>query len=388
MKILVNGVQLLAPLTGIGQYVRYLFTAMENMAATDVHVFYGRNFRPGVSLPSARKAQLLRQGHELLQRFLPNPRALRKALERQCFAWQARKFGKDCIYHEPNFIALPYDGPLVLSIHDLSCFDHPEMHPEERVRLMQRDLPGAIERADQIIVISQATGQALQRWFGVAPARINLTYLAADARYHPRAGVLLQATLARFGLVPGEYVLSVGTLEPRKNLPALFAAHAGLPEALRQRFPLVVAGMRGWHQAEALNASSAAMARGELRLLGYVPDAAVPDLYAGAAAFAYPSRYEGFGLPPLEAMASGVPVITSNRTSLPEVVGSAGLMVDPDDVDGLREGLRRLLEDRVFAATLGEAGRLRSRSFSWERCARETQAVYAKVLQQRGLGSS
>jgi len=199
---------------------------------------------------------------------------------------------------------------------------------------------------------------------------------------------LLQATLARFGLVPGEYVLSVGTLEPRKNLPALFAAHAGLPEALRQRFPLVVAGMRGWHQAEALNASSAAMARGELRLLGYVPDAAVPDLYAGAAAFAYPSRYEGFGLPPLEAMASGVPVITSNRTSLPEVVGSAGLMVDPDDVDGLREGLRRLLEDRVFAATLGEAGRLRSRSFSWERCARETQAVYAKVLQQRGLGSS
>jgi len=154
----------------------------------EVHLFYGQHFKKGVVLPSPQRARLLQRTYGFLRRFIPRPRTLRRALERQCFAWQARKFGKDCIYHEPNFIALPYDGPLVLSIHDLSCFDHPEMHPEERVRLMQRDLPGAIERADQIIVISQATGLALQRWFGVAPARINLTYLAADARYHPAPG--------------------------------------------------------------------------------------------------------------------------------------------------------------------------------------------------------
>jgi alpha-1,3-rhamnosyl/mannosyltransferase len=111
----------------------------------------------------------------------------------------------------------------------------------------------------------------------------------------------------------------------------------------------------------------------------------IAPLYAGAAAFCYPSRYEGFGLPALEAMASGVPVVTGNLTSLPEVVGDAGLMVAPDDVDSMRECLRQLLEDREFAAALAQRGRLRAQSFSWDKCARETFSVYEKVLQQRGV---
>ena len=125
--------------------------------------------------------------------------------------------------------------------------------------------------------------------------------------------------------------------------------------------------------------------RGELRFLGYVDDAVLPLLYAGAAAFAYPSRYEGFGLPPLEAMASGVPVLVSDVTSLPEVVGDAGVRVGPDDVDAMRDGLRRLLEDRDYAAQLAQQGLARAQGFSWEKCARETRAVYDHVLRARGL---
>lgn len=385
MKILVNGTSLLAPLTGIGQYVRHLFSAMTCLPKTEIHTYYGRRFELGFRLPSPDTAQTMQHAYGVWRRFLPHSRALRWTVERRLFAWGARGFSRDCLYHEPGFLALPHSGPLVVSVHDLSCFDHPEMHPAERVRLMRRELPTSIKRADRVIVISESTALALRRWFDVPPERISITHLAADRRYRPRPEASLVAPLAGLDLQPGGYLLSVGTLEPRKNLRALFEAYAGLPESLRRRFPLAVAGMSGWHHEEAMRASERLIARGELRLLGYVPDALLPKLYAGAAAFAYPSRYEGFGLPPLEAMASGAPVITSNATSLPEVVGDAGLMVDPDDVDGLRAGLLRLLDDRTLADDLARRGLERSRCFDWQRCARETRAIYAEVLRERGL---
>lgn len=249
---------------------------------------------------------------------------------------------------------------------------------------MQRDMPLAIEKADHIIVVSDASGEALRRWFNVDPARITTTHLAADPRFQPRGVEALTPSLGSLGVTPGGYVLSVGTLEPRKNLPTLFAAYAGLPPALRQRFPLVVAGMKGWGTEGLMKSAEVLVQRGELRLLGYVPDALIPPLYAGAAAFCYPSRYEGFGLPVLEAMASGVPVLTSNRTSLPEVVGDAGVMVDPDDVDGMRERLLQLLDDRAYASDLARLGLARAQTFSWDRCAQETVGVYQKVMQQKG----
>lgn len=390
MKIIVNGTLLLVPLTGIGQYIRHLFTAMDQISEAQVTMYYGMHCEQGMQLPRtnmpvAVTTALMQRGHRLLTRFVPRPRTIRRLAEQVLFHWHTRRQGQeDVLYHEPNGMPLPYKGPLVITVCDLSCFDHPETHPKERVALFQRDLPKAIERADHIIVISKATGTALQRWFNVDASRITNTYLAADPRFKPRSAVTLMPDLASLGLNPGGYVLSVGTLEPRKNLSALFAAYAGLPDALRQRYPLAVAGMNGWNTEGLMQSAQALMARGELRLLGYVPDALIPSLYAGAATFCYPSRYEGFGLPALEAMASGVPVLTSNTTSLPEVVGDAGLMVDPDDVDGLRERLQQLLEDRAFADQLGQLGLVRAQTFSWERCAQETFAVYQKVMKLRG----
>jgi alpha-1,3-rhamnosyl/mannosyltransferase len=385
MKILVNGTPLLAPLTGIGQYIRHLFTAMDKIADAEVNMYYGTRCERGMHMPSAQAAQKVQFAYGLLRRLVPRPRTLRRHLEQAMFAYHSRAGLGDVLYHEPNYVPLPYKGPLVLTVCDLSCFDHPETHPKERVELMQRDMPGAIERADHIIVISEASGEALRRWFNVDPARITNTYLAADPRFQPRSVDVLTPALLGLGLVPGGYVLSVGTLEPRKNLSTLFAAYAGLPQALRKRYPLVVAGMKGWGVEGLMKSAQELIERGELVLLGYVADELIPPLYAGAAAFCYPSRYEGFGLPALEAMASGVPVLTSNKTSLPEVVGDAGLMVDPDDVDAMRESLRELLEDRVRAAELGERGLARAQTFSWDRCARETFAVYQGVMQQRGI---
>jgi glycosyltransferase involved in cell wall biosynthesis len=385
MKVLVNATPLLVPLTGIGQYIRSLFTAMEKIEAADIYMYYGLRCEQGMRPPSVATTQAVKRTYSVLQRFIPRPRSLKRVAEKALFAYHTRSPAGGALYHEPNYVPLPYNGPKVVTVCDLSCFDHPETHPKERVELMQRNMPAAMEKADHIIVISDATGVALQRWFNVDKSRITNTYLAADPRFRPQQADTLAPALAGLSLIARAYVLCVGTLEPRKNLTTLFLAYAGLPAALRQRFPLVVAGMSGWNTEALMKSADDLIRRGELRLLGYVADAVIPSLYAGAAAFCYPSRYEGFGLPALEAMASGVPVITSNRTSLPEVVGDAGLMVDPDDVDGLRERLQQLLEDQAFAETLGQRGLARSQLFSWERCARETFAVYEKVLRQRGL---
>ena len=387
MKILVNATPLLMPLTGIGKYVRSLFTAMDKMPHADINMYYGLRCEKGVRPLSLASGQKVMRSLSALQRLIPHARTLRRVAEKALFAHHTRSSTGQTLYHEPSYVPLPYKGPQVVTVCDLSCFDHPQTHPKERVEMMQRNMPAAMAKADHIIVISEATGAALQRWFNVDKSRITNTYLAADPRFQPQSADALAPALASLGLTTEAYVLCVGTLEPRKNLTTLFLAYGGLPVALRQRYPLVVAGMSGWNTEALLKSAEDLIRRGELRLLGYVADALIPSLYAGAAAFCYPSRYEGFGLPALEAMASGVPVITSNQTSLPEVVGDAGLMLDPDDVDSLREQLQRLLEDRVFAKKLGQRGLVRSRVFSWERCARETFAVYEKVMRQLG-GSS
>ena len=364
MKILVNAIPLLSPLTGIGQYIRHLFHAMDKLQLADIYMHYGLRVAKGVQMPSEDRARAMSGANALLQRFVPYPRTMRKLAEKAMFSYQSRFALKGALYHEPNYTAMPFDGPIVLTVCDMSCFDHPETHPEERVRIMQNEMPRSLARADHIVVISESSGRALQRWFDVPSSKITTTYLAADSRFRPHADAELDHAMAELHLTRGSYMLCVGTLEPRKNLTTLFAAYAGLPDALRQQFPLVVAGLSGWNTQELMQSAQRLIDKGELRLLGYVKDALIPPLYAGAAAFCYPSRYEGFGLPALEAMASGVPVLTSNQTSLPEVVGDAGLMVDPDDVDGMRDGLHRLLEDRALARQLSAMGLERAKLFS------------------------
>ena len=181
------------------------------------------------------------------------------------------------------------------------------------------------------------------------------------------------------GLAHGRYFLAVGTLEPRKNLVAALRAYSQLPQATQDAFPLVLAGMKGWHSAQLDRELAPLEASGRVRLTGYLERAELAALIAGATALVYPSIYEGFGLPPLEAMASGVPTIVSNVSSLPEVVGDTGLLVEPHDHKALCEAMRQMADAPELRAALAARALERSRQFSWDECAARTFAAYERA---------
>jgi alpha-1,3-rhamnosyl/mannosyltransferase len=189
-----------------------------------------------------------------------------------------------------------------------------------------------------------------------------------------------EAALSSYGLTYGSYILYLGTLEPRKNISALLEAYSFLPKKTQASFPLILAGGKGWLMDNLEDEIRRLDIASRTVLTGYVPRKDLPALYSGAAVFVYPSLYEGFGLPPLEAMACGTPVITSNVSSFPEVVGDAGIMVDPYDVKRLRDEIERVLEDSSLRASLGSRGLARAKQFTWENCARQTLDVYKRVL--------
>jgi glycosyltransferase involved in cell wall biosynthesis len=259
--------------------------------------------------------------------------------------------------------------PSVMVVCDLVAFDDALM-PQRRAKLIERaTLPLAVRRATAITAISQATADDLIARFPAARDKTAVTLLAVDERYG-RAEPPEQPPAK-------PYVLAVGTLEPRKNLPRLIEAFARLPQDLRDSHELVLVGGAGW-ETDATFASIERHAH-FVRRLGHVPDADLPGLYAGAALFAYPSLYEGFGLPVLEAMAAGAPVLTSNLSSLPEVAGDAALYCDPRDVESIRLGLERGLREEALTAQLVQRGRERAAEFSWDRYATETLAAVERA---------
>ncbi len=240
----------------------------------------------------------------------------------------------------------------------------------------------AARQVDHIIAVSESTKRDLIRLLGVPEDRVSVIYEAAHPLFSPVTNTdALDRTRARYQLT-SPFMLFVGTLEPRKNLPTLLRAFRGLRDKYKSPASLVIVGNRGW-LADEVDRTIAELNLGDaVRFLGGIPNDELVYLYNAATAFVFPSFYEGFGLPPLEAMACGTPVITSNVSSLPEVVGDAAMLINPEDVDALTVAMARVLSDEKIQREMRDKGLKRAQAFSWERAASETLAVYRQVAGQ------
>lgn len=272
-------------------------------------------------------------------------------------------------------------GPLtvrnqVVTIHDVAPLDHPEWMNRRFTMWYRFLIPRLARCARHVIVVSNSTRQRLIATTGIEARRITVVHPGVDRRFAPQAADAIAATRRKLELHPGRYVLSVGSLEPRKNLGRLLLAWKSVVQDLPKDVWLVIAGAKGKRLIFAEVPELDHLPERVL-LTGYVPDEDLPQLYAGATAFAYPSVYEGFGSPPLEAMACGTPAVVGNRTSLPEVVGDAALMVDPYNVGALAQALLSVVTQPELGARLRSAGLIRATRFSWNEAARETRRILA-----------
>jgi glycosyltransferase involved in cell wall biosynthesis len=261
-------------------------------------------------------------------------------------------------------------------LYDLTCWLVPETHHPHNVRASRLFAERVMHRADGLIAISESTRTDAVRILGIPAARIELIYPGIAETYFEATVDDARPMAAKYGLTK-PYVLFVGTVEPRKNIDALLDGWTLLTPALREEFDLVAAGPAGWGDTSTLGRLRAGYAG--VRYLGYVPERDLPGITAGATVFVYPSLHEGFGLPLGQAMAAGVPAVTSGVSSMPEVVGDAGLLVDPRSPAEICGAMGRLLESRGLRDALASRARSRALRYRWEVCARQSLAYFRKL---------
>ncbi len=265
----------------------------------------------------------------------------------------------------------------VFTLHDLIFLFHPETHKPMNRWFLTLMMPRFLRAADAVIAVSECTKRDAVRAYGIPEEKITVIYEGVSPRFRPADPAAIAAVRQKYGL-PEHFILYVGTIEPRKNLTALLEAFANLQSAIGN-LHLVFVGKKGWLYEGFFRRLRELGLEERVHFTGYVPDEDLPVLYSAADLFVFPSLYEGFGLPVLEAMACGVPVVCSNTSSLPEVAGDAALLVDPTDVRALAAAMERALTDQALRATLRARGLERARRFTWEEAARRTLEVYRQV---------
>jgi glycosyltransferase involved in cell wall biosynthesis len=304
---------------------------------------------------------------------------------------QAHRLGLDVVHDltgvTPFLLTASAAVRTVVTVYDVFAWSCPGHSTWLDTLIYRYWLPRVLPRVDAVITVSQASKADIVRYLNIAPAKIYVAYPGVDARFHPLSEAEVARVRRRYGL-PERYILFVGSVEKRKNLVGLLHAYARLLSGGAAAMPLVIVGARrraytqmpGAQEIEATLQSL--VLEHKVIFTGFVPDADLPALYNGAVLFVFPSLYEGFGFPPLEAMACGTPVVCSNTASLPEVVGalgasaSAALMVEPYDVEGLADAIRRVIKDKALRQALRERGLARAQRFTWAQTARQVLAVY------------
>jgi len=287
--------------------------------------------------------------------------------------------GADVYHGVLNVMPLCAGIPSVVTIHDLSAMLFPQTFRRINRMYTRWAINVSAKRAAHILTVSEYARQEIITHLNVPAERVTVTYDACDERFRPSSPAELAAFRQRNGL-PERFFFYLGTLEPRKNIPRLLDAYAKIAHEVDA--PLLIGGGKGWLYEPILAQAERLQLGDKLKFVGYIPQEDQHLWYGAATAFVFPSLYEGFGMPPLEAMACGTPVIVSNASSLPEVTGDAGLQVDPYDVDGWADAMRRVLADRTLHADLAARGPRQAAKFSWVETAQRTLEVYQRVVRR------
>jgi glycosyltransferase involved in cell wall biosynthesis len=389
MKLLFDLNSLRPPRSGVGYYTQHLLEGLRDEPDVQglagwvgTECFEGERLlalinqrvplRRGVQFTEGIAAKVLQKARSMpgLYRGRTIVRAIKSREVRDHFA------RRGYVYHETNFVASRYKGPTVVTIHDLSHRRHPEFHPRVAVEYLDRELPKTLRQAQVVIADSHYTKNDIVDIYGVPESKVVTVHLGVEAAFQPYSGESCAEALADLGLKHRGFVLSVCTLQPRKNLQRLVEAFARLPAEMRSAFPLVLIGADGWNNSALMRVIEPLARDGQVVAPGYVPRENLLKLFASAALFAYPSLFEGFGLPVAEAMASGVAVLTSNLTSLPEVSAGAAWEVDPYSIDDIAAGMERLLGDPALRDELIAKGLRRAADLTWDATVAQTCAVY------------
>ena len=354
---------------GIGRYTLGLVSALAEIDQDNTYYMlqHRRQHQPLVAAANVRPVRMFTPTHHPLEQWL--------------LAVELRKLHLD-VLHSPDFIPPLYANWIrrVITVHDLAFLRYPYLLTKAAARYYGQ-IDRAVRVADHIIAVSQSTRNDLVKLLGVPESKITVIYEAADPIFRPLPRDESARVIRERYDLPPNYILFVGTIEPRKNLNTLLLAYHGLQTRYRVNPPLVIAGEEGWLSDEVYSLIDELDLKEHCRFLGHITNDDLLYLYNAARLLAHPALYEGFGLTPLEAMACGTPVVVSNVSSLPEVVGDAALLVDPTDVEAWTVALHRLLTDDTLWEELRERGLRRARQFSWERAARETLSVYKRVYQ-------
>lgn len=375
MKLLTNLDCMQPPLTGIGHYTKQLAAHLAGHPDVEaLQGLYRSRWLDAAQLqdwPPTNTQALTRAGGSavLRQRLrrIPGSYGLRHRLRTLRFASLTRSYA-DHVYWEPGLELMPFAGRRVATVYDLSHLAVRASHPPARIAYLRRQIDYTLRHADAIVTISRTMRREIAVYAGLQEADIAVAPPAAAAAFRPLEAATRDAVRQRLGLPP-RYILSVGTLEPRKNLERLAQAYATLPGALRREWPLVCVGAKGWNDTSLSQELRRLEARGELLRLGYVAQQDLPLITASAGLMAYPSLYEGFGMPVVEAMACGVPVLTSRNTSMHEITGESAFLVEPGETESIRAVLETALEDAEARRRLGRQGIARAAYYDWQRSA-------------------
>jgi glycosyltransferase involved in cell wall biosynthesis len=365
-EIIINAIPLLAKLTGVGKYIYEVSGNLLDSEGFNYHFYYGYTSKKLLHPPKHDA----KNNFPLVSDILLKSNIMRNIIRRAVFSLSNLVSNKVDLYWEPNHILVPNikSDIKITTIHDLSVIKNPEHHPMDRVKYFNKNITQTILNSHHFITVSEFIKNEITEYLGINPEKITVIYNGFNQEIFKKYPQEILIPFAKKRNIPENYILYVGTIEPRKNLKNLILAYLELSQSLKSQYKLVLTGYHGWENSEIFNFVK--KERENIIYTGYMDDLELAYLYNLAKVLVYPSIYEGFGLPPLEAMACEIPVITSNVSSMPEIYEDSAFYIDPKDPNDIKQAIETILEDKSLREGLRQKARERAGLFSWENSAK------------------